>query len=257
MSNIHKKENALDITFAALSDVTRRAILARLALGEASVNELAAPFHLSQPAISKHLKVLEKAGLITKGREGQRRPRRLVAQPLEVATEWLRGYRNPGTLQLATPSDREIAFRRRFAAPRKMVFDAFMKPELLKKWFFGPPGGTLVVCEVAQKVGDSFRYVWRGPDGFEMGMSGKCLELISPERMSATEKFDQPWYPGDATGTITFTEEGGVTLLNQTICYESQAARDIVLKTQVEHGVALGYDRLAELLKSLQKEEDQ
>ena len=91
--------------FAALADPTRRAILARLALNEATVSELAEPFKLSQPTISKHLKVLERAGLISKGREAQRRPRRLVSQPLNDATAWLQGYRNPGTLQLSTPSD--------------------------------------------------------------------------------------------------------------------------------------------------------
>src|SRR6476660_6142586 len=117
----------LSATFAALADPTRRAILARLALGEASVNELAEPFDLSQPAISKHLKVLERAGLIEKGRDAQRRPRRLVTKP----------------------SDREITFQRVFAAPRERVFAAFTEPELLKRWFFGKPGGTLAVCEVA------------------------------------------------------------------------------------------------------------
>ena len=83
----------LDATFAALADPTRRAILARLASGEASVNELAAPFEMSQPAISKHLKVLERAGLISRGRDAQRRPRRLEAEPLAEATEWLERYR--------------------------------------------------------------------------------------------------------------------------------------------------------------------
>ena len=71
-----------------------------------------------------------------------------------------------------------------------------------------------------------------------------------PERLVATEQWDQPWYPGKATGTITFTEEGGITSLTQTIRYESQAARDLVLQTQIEHAVALGYERLAELLRS-------
>lgn len=85
--------NHLDITFAALADPTRRAILARLARGEASVTELAEPFAMSQPAISKHLKVLERAGLISRGRDAQRRPCRLEAQPLAEATEWLEGYR--------------------------------------------------------------------------------------------------------------------------------------------------------------------
>jgi DNA-binding transcriptional ArsR family regulator len=83
----------LDATFAALADPTRRAILARLASGEAAVTELAAPFAMSQPAISKHLKVLERAGLISRGRDAQRRPRRLEAQPLAEATEWLERYR--------------------------------------------------------------------------------------------------------------------------------------------------------------------
>jgi len=83
----------LGATFAALADPTRRAILARLASGEASVTELAEPFRMSQPAISKHLKVLERAGLISRGRDAQRRPRRLEAQSLEEATEWLERYR--------------------------------------------------------------------------------------------------------------------------------------------------------------------
>jgi DNA-binding transcriptional ArsR family regulator len=83
----------LDVTFAALADPTRRAILARLASGEASVSELAQPFAMSQPAISKHLKVLERAGLISGGRDAQRRPRRLEAERLAEATRWLEGYR--------------------------------------------------------------------------------------------------------------------------------------------------------------------
>src|ERR1700733_1627613 len=83
----------LDATFAALADPTRRAILARLASGEASVMELAEPFEMSQPAISKHLKVLERAGLISRGTDAQRRPRKLEAKPLAEATEWLERYR--------------------------------------------------------------------------------------------------------------------------------------------------------------------
>ena len=83
----------LDATFAALADPTRRAILARLALGQASVNDLAKPFAMSQPAISKHLKVLERAGLISRGQDAQRRPRRIEAKPLSEANEWLEKYR--------------------------------------------------------------------------------------------------------------------------------------------------------------------
>jgi DNA-binding transcriptional ArsR family regulator len=89
----YETSERLDATFAALADPTRRAILARLASGEASVIELAKPFRISQPAISKHLRVLERAGLISRGRDAQRRPRRLEAQPLAEASSWLEHYR--------------------------------------------------------------------------------------------------------------------------------------------------------------------
>ena len=89
---IHKADQ-LSLTFGALADPTRRAILARLALGEADVSELMKPFDLSQPAISKHLNVLERAGLVIRGRDAQRRPRKLDARPLAEATEWLQAYR--------------------------------------------------------------------------------------------------------------------------------------------------------------------
>jgi DNA-binding transcriptional ArsR family regulator len=89
----HTAHGRLDATFAALADPTRRAILARLAAGPASVTELAAPFAISQPAISKHLRVLERARLISRGRDAQRRPRRLEARPLAEVTAWLEGYR--------------------------------------------------------------------------------------------------------------------------------------------------------------------
>ncbi len=87
------RTDQLDATFAALADPTRRAILARLASGEASVLELAEPFEMTQPAISKHLKVLERAGLISRGRDAQRRPCRLEARPLAEANDWLKDYR--------------------------------------------------------------------------------------------------------------------------------------------------------------------
>jgi DNA-binding transcriptional ArsR family regulator len=85
--------DALNATFAALADPTRRAILARLARGDASVQELAEPFDMSLPAISKHLKVLERAGLVSRGRDAQRRPGRIEAAPLQEATEWMERYR--------------------------------------------------------------------------------------------------------------------------------------------------------------------
>lgn len=87
------QEESLNLVFAALADPTRRAILARLAQGEATVNELAEPFDMSLPAVSKHLKVLEGAGLVARGREGQRRPARLEPEALETASRWIERYR--------------------------------------------------------------------------------------------------------------------------------------------------------------------
>src|SRR5215469_9903757 len=183
MSNI--QSGYLDTTFAALSDATRRRILERLALGDASVAELTALFQLTQPTISKHLQVLERAGLISTIPDAQRRLRRLVHNPLDGAAAWLMGYRNPGTLQFSTLGDREIVMKRAFWAPRERVFDAFVNPRLLKQWFYGKPGGTLAVCKVALKADEQFRYVWRDADGCEMGMSGVCLEFVRPERIVA------------------------------------------------------------------------
>src|SRR5687768_9371397 len=93
LAGYEKNAARLDATFAALADPTRRAILARLASGDAAVMELAEPFDMSQPAISKHLKVLERAGLISRGRDAQRRPCRIEAQPMKEALEWIERYR--------------------------------------------------------------------------------------------------------------------------------------------------------------------
>src|SRR6266700_131199 len=84
---------------------------------------------------------------------------------------------NAGTLKLTTPSDREIAMTRVFNAPRKLVFDAWTKPELLKRWMIGPPGWSFVVCEIDLRVGGAYRYVWRGPDGMEQGMEAGYARL--------------------------------------------------------------------------------
>lgn len=155
--------------------------------------------------------------------------------------------KNTGTLQVTTPSDREIVLTRVFDAPRRLVFDAFTKPELLKRWF-GPRGWSLVVCEVDLKVGGGFRFVLRSPDGKEMGMRGVYREIVPPERSVHMESFDD--YPGEAQVTALFVEEGGKTTLTATILYPSKEVRDIVIKSGMEHGAAQSYDKLAELLPS-------
>jgi uncharacterized protein YndB with AHSA1/START domain len=107
------------------------------------------------------------------------------------------------------------------------------------------------VCEIDLRVGGAYRYVWRAADGPEMGMGGVYREIQAPERLVATERFDEAWYPGEAVGTVVLVERGGKTTLTQTILYQSREARDAVLKTGMERGVAASYDRLAELLPSL------
>jgi uncharacterized protein YndB with AHSA1/START domain len=156
----------------------------------------------------------------------------------------------PGNLKLTTRGDREIVITRAFDAPRKLVFEAFTKPELVKQWLLGPDGWSMPVCEIDLKVGGKYRYVWRrDKDGTEMGMGGVYREIVAPERLVATEKFDQSWYPGEAVGTFVLVEQGGKTALTQTILYESREARDGVLKSQMEKGIVASYDRLADLLE--------
>lgn len=159
--------------------------------------------------------------------------------------------KNTGTLRVTTPSDREIAMTRVFDAPRRMVFDALTKPELLKQWFGTHHGWELVVCEMDLREGGAYRYVWRGPDGSEWGMQGVYREVVSPERIVQTERFDQPWFPGEAVATAVLTEQGGKTTLTSTALYESREARDVVLKSPMEQGVTVGYDKLADVLASM------
>ena len=169
-----------------------------------------------------------------------------------------------GDLKLTTRGDREIVMTRDFDAPRQLVFDAFTKPELIKRWLLGPDGWSMPVCEVDLRVGGKYRYVWRKNDnGQEMGMGGVFREIEKPARIVNTEKFDEawytgeaidttefdePWYPGEAVDTTEFAEKSGKTTVTQTVLYASKEARDGVLKSGMESGVRRSYDRLEEIL---------
>jgi uncharacterized protein YndB with AHSA1/START domain len=161
-----------------------------------------------------------------------------------------------GNLKITAPGDREIVMTRSFNAPRALVFDAFTKPELVKQWLLGPPGWTMPVCEIDPRVGGKYRYVWRNiKNGTEMGMGGVYREVAPPERIVATEKFDESWYPGGAVVTFVLTEQAGETTVTQTILYDSREAREAVLKSPMESGVTAGFNRLEELLESLKARE--
>jgi uncharacterized protein YndB with AHSA1/START domain len=158
---------------------------------------------------------------------------------------------NDGALKVAARGDREIVMTRVFNAPRAIVFKAFAEPELVKRWLLGPPGWSMPVCEIDLRVGGKYRYVWqRDSDGTRMGMGGVYREIVVPERIVATEEFDEAWYAGEAVGTMELVEEGGKTRLIQTMLYASPEARDGVLKSPMEKGLGASYDRLEELAAS-------
>ncbi len=155
---------------------------------------------------------------------------------------------NPGSLSVSTPSDREIVMTRRFDAPPALVWEALTTPALIRRWLLGPPGWTMTTCEMDLRVGGAYRYEWRKDDGTVMGMGGVLREVVAPERMTATERFDQPWYPGEGLVSQVLTEQGGRTTITMTLRYESKEARDMVVKSGAASGMEMGYRRLAELL---------
>jgi uncharacterized protein YndB with AHSA1/START domain len=153
---------------------------------------------------------------------------------------------NTGTLRVTTPSDREVMMVRVFDAPRKLVFDAITKCELLKRWF-GPRGWSLLECESDFRSGGSYRFMLGGPNGERMGMRGKVRDVVRPERVVHLESFDD--YPGESLVTTTFVEERGKTTVTIVVLYESKQVRDAVVASGMEHGAAESFDKLAEYLE--------
>lgn len=155
-----------------------------------------------------------------------------------------------GQLILTTPSEREIVLSRSFDAPRRMVFDAFTKPELLVRWY-GANGWQLVVCEIELRIGGTWRYVSEGPHGATMGQSGTYLEVTPPERLIATELFDDQSYPGETTITHEFIEHDERTTVTTTLLYATPVGREIVLGYPMARGVSESYERLSVVLADM------
>ncbi len=161
----------------------------------------------------------------------------------------------PGNLQVTTPSDREIVMTRVFDAPRHLVFEALTTPELVKRWLLGPPGWSMPVCEIDLQVGGAYRYGWRQDDGGkEFGTGGVFREILPPERLVHTERMDGA--PGEALVTNRLTEQGGRTTLTLTLRFDSKEIRDGALESGMEKGVAVSYDRLADLLVPAEARKD-
>jgi len=156
---------------------------------------------------------------------------------------------NTGTLKFNAQGEREIAMTRVFDAPRALVYDAFCKPELFKRWLLGPPGWSLPVCEIDMRVGGAMRFVWRAPDGKEMGMRGVYREIVPQERVVYSEVFDD-WPTTESLVTTAWAEQGAKTTLTITIRYPSREIRDAIAATGMEQAVAANYERLEDLLAS-------
>jgi uncharacterized protein YndB with AHSA1/START domain len=174
-----------------------------------------------------------------------------------------------GTLKVTTPNDREIVMTRVFDAPRGLVWDAMTRPDLLKRWLFGPPGWSMTACENSLDAGGSFRWVWGSPDGKQMVMHGSILEVVPLERIVRTESFD---FGCDAKeeqqlATLVLSEHNGggpggnseaaQTAFSLTLRYPSKEARDASMAFGMEHRMAMSYDGLEKLLATLRSKKGQ
>ncbi len=161
---------------------------------------------------------------------------------------------NSDTFQVTTPSDREIRMTRVFDAPRRLVFEAMTRPEHIRQWWgrLGQ-GYSVPVCEVDLRPGGRWRFVNRHPHG-EAGFHGVYREVTPPERLVFTEIFED--FP-DAESVVStvFTEENGRTRMTATVLYPSLEVRDMVLKSGMDRGAAISYDRLEEVARDLASRE--
>lgn len=150
-------------------------------------------------------------------------------------------------LTITLPSDREIQVTRQFRAPADLVFDCWTIPALIQRWL-GPADWVFIQCEFDARVGGKWRFVTRGPDGFEMGSSGEVLEITRPSWIKTTEIYDMDWTGGQTINTNRITEEHDVTTSVLTILYASKEARDGARATPMADGMEMGFKRLDELL---------
>ncbi len=154
-----------------------------------------------------------------------------------------------GATAATTSSDREIVVTRVFAAPRRLVFEAWTNPEHVPHWMLGPEGWTMPVCEIELRPGGAWHFAWRRSDGTEMEMRGVYQEVAPPERLATTESWGGDW--AETLNTVVLSEEEGKTTMTLTVLYPSQEARDRALRTGMKQGMSLSFDRLAEYVRTL------
>jgi uncharacterized protein YndB with AHSA1/START domain len=156
----------------------------------------------------------------------------------------------PKPVDVSTPSDREIRLARAFDAPAKLVWDCHTKPELIRRWMLGPPGWSMPVCEVDLTVGGAYRYRWRSDaDGTEFGSSGVHTEIVPFQKIVTTERMEG--FDGEAVNTLVFEEAGGRTTATITMLFANKEARDGALQSGMSDGMAMGFDRMDDILAEL------
>ncbi|MCK6483352.1 MAG: SRPBCC family protein [Phycisphaerae bacterium] len=170
--------------------------------------------------------------------------------------------RAPAKLKVTTPNDLQIVMMRAFDAPRRLMWDAMTKPDLLRRWMFCPPGWAWAECEVDVRVGGRFRWAWNGPDGrLALSISGEHREVPPPARIVHTERMEMGpgagaggaaecggGEPGGVLVTLELAEQGGQTQLTMTISCPTKHVRDAMLASGMEHGVEAGYQQLDAIL---------
>lgn len=158
----------------------------------------------------------------------------------------------PAPAQVTLPSDTEIRVSREFDAPRSLVYLAFTKPELVRRWLLGPPGWTMPVCEMDLRVGGRYRYRWRSDDGTaEFGFQGEYVRIDPEEVIDTDERSDEPNPPGKMRVTTTFTALGGRTRVDYLMVAESKQMRDTAIGTGMTDGMEMSFKLLDRLVADL------
>lgn len=156
-----------------------------------------------------------------------------------------------GPLTVTTPDDTQIVITRQFDAPRHLVFACYTQAALIRRWLNGAEGWIMTVCEFEPRVGGKYRYEWKAPSGYVMGMGGVIREISPVDRVVSAEVFDEDWTGGETVSILDFDEASGRTTLVNTITYASREARDGALQTPMAEGMEHGYKKLDEVLIEL------
>ena len=159
-----------------------------------------------------------------------------------------------GPLTITLPADNQIVITRQFDAPRHLVFACYTQPALIRRWLNGAEGWIMTVCEFDARVGGKYRYEWKAPSGYVMGMGGVVTAIEPVSHVASAELFDDDWTGGETVSTLDFDEESGRTTLVNTITYSSKEARDGALATPMAEGMEFGYKKLDQVLVELSRE---